>query len=193
VCNSILDLIQSEGGNFNVYDMTKSCEGSLCYAQIETVAQYLSQPEVLSALHVNPEIKQWTACNSSVYTAIATDDWFDQEAFVVPVALDAGIRIQIYAGRNDWICNHVGNALWLSQIPWNSIGEYNAAPHKIWSSADGKTVKGYQQAYGPLSFVSITDAGHMSPADQPANVAEMFAAFLNNQPLTNPPPPSRRR
>jgi hypothetical protein len=32
VCNSILDIIQTKGGNFNVYDVTKSCSADLCYA-----------------------------------------------------------------------------------------------------------------------------------------------------------------
>jgi hypothetical protein len=68
-------------------------------------------------------------------------------------------------------------------------------------------VKGYQQTYGSLSFVSVVGAGHMGnqiyyflicffivckicsvvPHDQPANALEMVMSFVNNQQLPNPP------
>ena len=137
-------------------------------------------------MNVAPFFTKWVSCNSSVYSAIATPDWFNQEEYTIPVLLDE-IRVQIYAGANDWICNHQGNYLWVSQMDWNGKGEWNSAPRKVWSSADGKTVKGYQQSYGPLSFVTVTNAGHMVPHDQPQNSWEMLMAFLNDTPLPNPP------
>ena len=137
-------------------------------------------------MNVAPFFTKWVSCNSSVYNAIATPDWFNQEEYTIPVLLDE-IRVQIYAGANDWICNHQGNYLWVSQMDWNGKGEFNSAPRKVWSSADGKTVKGYQQSYGPLSFVTVTNAGHMVPHDQPQNSWEMLMAFLNDTPLPNPP------
>merc|ERR1712000_513618 len=99
------------GGNFNVYDVTKSCNFDLCYQGIADVATYLDQPAVLKALNVAPFFTKWVSCNSSVYSAIATPDWFNQEEYTIPVLLDE-IRVQIYAGANDWICNHQGNYLW---------------------------------------------------------------------------------
>ena len=160
VCNQVMNMVLEAAGNINVYDMQKSCDTALCYPGIADVKTYLDQPAVLKALNVAPWFTQWTSCNNSVYGPIATPDWYNQEEYTVPVLLDS-IRILIYAGRNDFICNHASNYAWVSDMDWNLKGEWNAAPHKVWSSADGKTVKGYVQAYGPLSFVSVTAAGHM--------------------------------
>jgi carboxypeptidase C (cathepsin A) len=91
-------------------------------AGISTVAQYLSQASVLQSLHVAPNITKWESCNSEVYTKIATPDWFNQEEYTIPVLLDA-YRVMIYAGVNDWICNHQGNYKWVSDMNWNGKGE----------------------------------------------------------------------
>lgn len=191
VCNSILDIIQTAAGNINVYDLSKSCVADLCYQGITDVANYLSQPSVLKALNVAPNFTKWESCNTEVYNKIATPDWFNQEEYTIPVLLDA-YRVQIYAGKMDWICNHQGNYKWVSQMDWNGKGEFNAAQRKVWSDVTGKEVKGYQQAYDNLSFVWVNDAGHMVPHDQPANALEMVSHFINNKPLQNPPPPKKK-
>ena len=212
VCNQVMNMVLEAAGNINVYDMQKSCDTALCYPGIADVKTYLDQPAVLKALNVAPWFTQWTSCNNSVYGPIATPDWYNQEEYTVPVLLDS-IRILIYAGLNDFVCCAAGNYAWVSDMDWNLKGEWNAAPHKVWSSADGKTVKGYVQAYGPLSFVSVTAAGHMVrtnqpisislflhcsfspkvPHDQPQNAWEMFYAFLNDTPLPSPPANKRLR
>lgn len=185
-CQSILDTIQSVAGNFNVYDVTKSCVADLCYAGMTDVNTYLNRADVMKALGVAPFITQWTSCNNTVYGAIATPDWFNQEAYTIPFLLDS-YRVMIVAGQNDWICNHLGNQYWVSKLDWNHRGNYNAAPRNVWSSPDGLLVKGYVQQYGPLSFVSVVNAGHMVPHDQPANALEYFRNFLFQQPFQQPP------
>lgn len=122
VCQSILDGIQQVGGNFNVYDVTKSCIGSLCY-DMDNVQRYLNQSSLLTALGVNKNITGWVSCNGDVYQAIATPDWFNQEAYTIPVLLDK-YRVMIYAGVNDWICNHQGNYHWVTELDWNHRGSF---------------------------------------------------------------------
>ena len=124
VCNSLLTTVQTVGGNFNVYDVTKSCIGNLCYAGLADVSTYLSRADVLAALHVAPSVTNWTvssspfchfcfpeavrkACDATVYQKIATPDWFLQEEYVIPFLMDS-YRVLIYNGVNDFICCHAG-------------------------------------------------------------------------------------
>ena len=102
ICNSILDTVQTVGGNFNVYDVTRSCLGDLCYPQMADVATYLNLPAVFQAFQVSSNVASWQSCNGPVYNAIATPDWFLQEQYVVPFLLDQ-MRVLIYNGVNDWV------------------------------------------------------------------------------------------
>ncbi len=63
ICSSIPDAIQQAAGNFNVYDVTKTCEGSLCY-DMDPMTRYLNLPSVMRALGVRTS--SWTACNDTV-------------------------------------------------------------------------------------------------------------------------------
>merc|ERR1711991_820092 len=126
----------------------------------QNVIAYLSQPALLKALGVVSNITKWESCSGAVYQAIAGPDWFNQESYTIPVLLDE-YRVMIYNGMNDWICNHQGNYHWVTEMQWNHQGEFNNAPHNVWSSVDGKTVKGYNQKHGNLEFTWVVGAGHM--------------------------------
>jgi hypothetical protein len=62
VCDSLLSTVQTAGGNFNVYDVTKSCLGDLCYPGLADLSSYLNRPDVLAALHVAPNVSTWQVC-----------------------------------------------------------------------------------------------------------------------------------
>lgn len=157
VCQSIPGTIQNAGGNFNVYDVTKTCDGPLCY-NMTAMTMYLNQPAVMQALGVRTS--QWTACNDTVYAAIATPDWFNQEAYTIPVLLDY-YRVMIYAGVEDWICNHQGNYKWVSELSWNGSPEFANATRLPWLNSATGHIDGYEQSSGNLRFVAVNNAGHM--------------------------------
>lgn len=77
----------------------------------------------------------------------------------IPAMLQAGVRVMIYAGAEDFICNWVGNQRWVDSLPWYGKGQWAATTEQDWM-VDGESA-GTAKAVGPLSFVKVDAAGHM--------------------------------
>ena len=48
-------------------------------------------------------------------------DWMHNFDPPIPAMLQSGIRVMIYAGVEDFICNWVGNQRWVDSLPWYDI------------------------------------------------------------------------
>lgn len=77
----------------------------------------------------------------------------------VAALLDRGVRVLIYVGRNDWICNHLGNEAWTTQFEWSGHVEFASQPLREWS-VDGQKAGFTRKAKG-LTYASVDGAGHM--------------------------------
>lgn len=53
----------------------------------------------------------------SVYQDMLSD-WMHNFDPPIPAMLQSGIRVMIYAGVEDFICNWVGNQRWVDSLPW---------------------------------------------------------------------------
>ena len=89
------------------------------------------------------------------------------------------IRVLIYAGDADFICNWIGNKAWAVDLEWAHGAEFAAAPDEEWT-VDG-AVAGKRRTVSGFSFVQVYDAGHMVPLDQPENALAMANAFMRNK------------
>lgn len=82
-----------------------------------------------------------------------------QSAKVFPEMLEDGVRVMIYAGDQDLICNWLGNRRWVDALQWAGAGDWAAAEDCEWQV--GGSPAGRIRQAGPLSFVQVYDAGHM--------------------------------
>src|SRR5882762_6302969 len=76
-----------------------------------TIAKYLDQPSIRALLGVDPSVtKNMSACDPGVSSAFAKahDSLHISEDYVGGL-LERGVRVLIYVGVLDWICNWVGN------------------------------------------------------------------------------------
>ena len=94
----------------------------------------------------------------------------------IPDQLAGGIRVLIYAGDQDFICNWLGNHAWVNELPWAHQGEFASAPVTNWTVAG--VAAGTRQNAANLTFLRVYDAGHMVPRDQPARSLAMVNAFM---------------
>ena len=46
--------------------------------------------------------------------------------------LNDGVRVMIYAGDQDLICNWLGNRRWVDALPWSGAAEWAAAEDCDW-------------------------------------------------------------
>lgn len=163
----------------NVYDYRKKCEGPLCY-DFSRMEEYLNQPHVRKALGVGK--RRWEACSMSVHEDMMSD-WGHSFDSVLPEMLEAGVKVMIYAGNKDLICNVLGNRRWVDTLKWSRSDEWAVAENKTWK-VDGEKA-GTVTEVGPLSFVVVNDAGHMVPMDKPANALDMIQKFVSGKSVTS--------
>jgi cathepsin A (carboxypeptidase C) len=77
--------------------------------------------------------------------------------------LEDGIRVLIYAGDVDFICNWMGNKAWTQALNWSGKTDFNAAQDYNWEYGSDKTIGGkIRQAdaatgNGGLTFMQVWD------------------------------------
>ena len=86
------------------YDIRKKCEGPLCY-DFSNVETLMNKRTVKDALGVGDI--EFVSCSNEVHNALAQDLMKNFEVDI-PELLEDGIKVLIYAGEFDLICNWLG-------------------------------------------------------------------------------------
>ena len=155
---------------FNNYDITKPCQGPLCY-NFGFVDTFMNLHKVKNALGV-PQDKLWQDCNAPVGQYMAKYDWIKNSASKFKNLLENGLKVLLYHGELDMICNWVGGELAANSIEW--FGEVQ------WQSATWHNVGyGLKREYMNFAFIKFSDSGHMVPMDQPENAYKMIKWFID--------------
>ncbi|KAF1788040.1 Serine carboxypeptidase [Phytophthora cactorum] len=98
----------------------------------------------------------------------------------VKLLLDAGVRVLIYAGDADLMCNWVGNQAWVMALDWSGKTEFNNAPSRPFVTSEA-TDSGRVRSFENLAFIRVFNSGHMVPMDQPVVSFEMINKFFQNK------------
>eukprot|EP00759_Apiculatamorpha_spiralis_P037250 PhF_6_TR37177/c0_g1_i1/m.54762 len=166
-----------EATGMNPYDIRIKCAvPPLCY-DMTNVATYLNTASVQQALGAQGT---WQSCNFDV-NSMFSKDWMVNYQTQLPDLLNSNIRVLIYAGDVDFICNWLGNKAWTLQLPWPGRTAFNAAPDSPYQ-VNGKTVGELRTAKG-FSFLRVYNAGHMVPMNQPAAALGLFNNFIHPKKL----------
>lgn len=160
----------------NVYNIREPCVvPGLCY-NFTDVSTFYNKPSTQQALGVN---KKWTSCNMWVNAGFNSDWMRDFDIPYVTDLLANDIRVLIYAGNLDFICNWLGNQAWTLELDWpGQEGFNNAVPHSWGTNSTGQP-GGLARTYGGLTFMQVYEAGHLVPMDQPKFAQEMFNNFVS--------------
>lgn len=177
--NAMIGPFQKTGKN--VYDIRTDCDPSnpLCYSILNDIEIYLNLESVQTILGVD---KTYEGCTRSVNMKfLFNGDWMKPFVRHIPVLLEKGIQVLIYAGDADYICNWIGNKAWVTELEWfGSEGFRNATDYEWISKTTGKSA-GEVRSYGHLTFIRVYNAGHMVPYDQPEHSYEMIKTWFYMQ------------
>jgi len=164
----------------NLYDVRQQCEHPpLCY-DFSRTSKFLNLPATQAELGVK---REWSSCNMQVNGKFRAD-WMHSFKSIIPALLSAKVRVLVYAGEMDYICNYMGNKAWTLALEWVGKSEFVAEGDHKWMVA-GKQAGLARSAQG-FTFLQVHEAGHMVPLDQPENSLTMFRSFLDNEPFYSP-------
>ncbi|KAG6873260.1 hypothetical protein C0995_001034 [Termitomyces sp. Mi166 len=171
----------------NPYDISKDCEGEpgdLCYRVTRHISNYLDSNSTRSLLGVDPSVPTpYAICSDPV--ALAFDASNDQQQTVTPLhvtaLLERQVRVLIYVGTYDWICNWVGNERWTRALEWSGQREFVGRELSVWE-VEGRRAGVTRSARG-LTFATIEGAGHMVPYDKPKEALALINRWLANEEL----------
>ncbi|KAL4462597.1 hypothetical protein ABPG74_000427 [Tetrahymena malaccensis] len=159
---------------FNVYDIRKQCLGSLCY-NMTNLDNFLARDDVKSALGVSG--RNWEECSSRVHQALQNDIFVGYSSYVAQI-LESGIKVLIYSGDQDFICNYIGGLTWVTQMQWTKQSEFQSAQFEDYI-VNGKSA-GQIKSAGILQFLRVYQAGHQVPMDQPEVALAILNQFISN-------------
>lgn len=129
-------------------------------------------------LGVDKDKGSYETCSWRVHGAFAAQlDNANPTWLYVSQLLERRIRVLNYVGTLDFVCNYMGNEKWMEALSWSGKQGYNDAKKRDWHGPDGK-VAGWTKSHGDLSMLTIYNAGHMVPMDQPENAATFFEKWL---------------
>ncbi|PLW15478.1 hypothetical protein PCASD_18973 [Puccinia coronata f. sp. avenae] len=185
----------------NPYDVRQGCDrqaNPLCYDEMNWIENYLNRDDVRSELGVPSDLK-FESCNLDVNRAFQmSGDNMHNSADLIPEILNSGVRLLIYAGEDDFMCNYLGNERWMMALETEFSDEFRHKAHKYYSryslqgnatvvQEDSPGHVGMVRSAGPgagnLTYVSLRESGHMVPHDQPEIASELINKWLQNQPL----------
>ncbi|OQR92826.1 hypothetical protein THRCLA_22360 [Thraustotheca clavata] len=106
----------------------ENCTGSGldCVDNLSHPTLFLNKPEVQHKLGVS---KIWEMLNMKVNQAFVLDNMKDY-VFFVPILLAHNVRVMIYAGDADLMCNWIGNQAWTKALKWPGKAAFDNATVK---------------------------------------------------------------
>ncbi|KAJ8515289.1 hypothetical protein ONZ45_g7265 [Pleurotus djamor] len=144
---------------------------------------YLSRPDVRDLLGVDPSVrKNFTISNPNVHEAFGlTLDMLHPTVDHIAALLERNVRVLIYVGSYDWICNWLGNQKWTLEMEWSGKEEFGKKELVDWT-VNGKFAGKARSAKG-LTFATVHGAGHMVPYDKAVESLEMIKRWMSGQAL----------
>ncbi|KAL4789281.1 Alpha/Beta hydrolase protein [Aspergillus venezuelensis] len=182
-----------ENGKRNPYDDRKACKHNppICEDIITSRhAQYLNQPWVKEHLGKPPNF---------TFKGLDFDLnmlWAQNKQSTLPTTREMSflldktdVRILALNGNNDILVNTEGQIRVYDSLPWSGMARYRLAKFSDWfytkrkgaflTAVKAGQVKGVKNK---LRLVTVQEAGHASPADQPEAIAFVVQCWVNGAP-----------
>jgi carboxypeptidase C (cathepsin A) len=125
------------------------------------ISHFLDRPDIRATLGVDPLVSEnFSSCSATVGAAFsAAQDHLHGSTDYVGALLARQVRVLVYVGTYDWICNWIGNEAWTLALDWHGQQDFAALPLREWH-VDGHVAGKTRSAHG-LTFVTVDAAGHM--------------------------------
>jgi carboxypeptidase C (cathepsin A) len=96
-------------------------------------------------------------------------DGMHNSALLLPDLINEGVRLLVYAGNADAMCNYIGNERWVNELETKFTSEFQATTPLPWVTLKGGKVAGVVRAAGGggvtagnVTFVTVYEVGLIS-------------------------------
>ncbi|THH02964.1 hypothetical protein EW145_g6648 [Phellinidium pouzarii] len=166
---------------YDYHDISRKCDTDVdCYPEHQDIEAYLNSPSTRMELGVDPAFGRFNLMNPKLSVSFwRNGDQLHETKLYVAELLARGVKVLVYAGSYDFICNWIGNERWTLEMEWAGKEAFSTTPLRDWLVGDepaGKT-----RASGNLTFATIQGAGHMAPHDKPIESLEMLKRWLADE------------
>ncbi|KAI0079536.1 serine carboxypeptidase [Panus rudis PR-1116 ss-1] len=178
----------------NPYDVRKKCDrskdGDLCYKQMGWIETWMNDASNKKALGV-PADRDFESCNMEVNQAFfGQGDGMRNSAALLPELVNEGVRLLVYAGDADAMCNFIGNEAWMEKLEHNFHEEFAKKKSSPWTTLHSgalageiRSAGGDGETSGNVTFARVYAAGHMVPWDRPEAAFDLFTRWVLDVPL----------
>ena len=130
------------------------------------VEEYLNQMRVKDALGF-PASFEYKAHSFAISEAYNDNgEAFRPTTRQLAAVLDAGIRLLVLNGNDDWLLNTPGQMLQYDRLLWGGLADYRVAKWRD-LGPEGVAADGFWKGTpdGSMVFVGVDGAGHTAPGD----------------------------
>jgi carboxypeptidase C (cathepsin A) len=184
---NVISAMSANATGRNPYDVRESCDWvdfGFCHG-IPHIEAFLAQVRVLKFLNVD---RDWVAGSEEVSENFIVDYLQPLDSYVADL-LNDHVRVLLYVGDADTMCNYAGNEAWIDALDWKGKTAFNAAEEKPFLAQDllnpaaPLTDAGVVRAFDNLALVRVFNAGHMVPNHQPVASLDLINRFFKDEAL----------
>ncbi|CEG48350.1 serine protease family [Plasmopara halstedii] len=167
----------------NPYDIRLPCKThgvDTEFYDMSYVSEYINAPNVREFLGLDSKlVGEWQQSNLNIHDALlkSASPAKPFDSYVADL-LNAGVRVLIYAGDADLVCNWHGIEAWTLALQWKGKDGFNAAQETSFITTNGTTAGLLRSFANQLTFLRIFSSGHFMLKDQPAVALDMLNKFL---------------
>jgi len=149
-------------------------------SKIDESLDGLMNGPIREKLGIIPDDVTWGGQSDDVFDAQA-GDFMKPVVHVVDSALkETGLRVIVYQGQLDLICDTKGAMDWVQQFTWDQLGNYNGATRRAFTKPEDGQTDMFVKAFNRFKFYWVLGGGHAIAADCPMTAYRMFDRILNN-------------
>ncbi|UZJ52960.1 hypothetical protein CBS101457_002280 [Exobasidium rhododendri] len=122
------------------------------------------------------------SCSDNVYKNFAkTGDGAKSSMYAVKDLLENDVRVLLYAGERDFICNYLGIDAWTRDLEWSGAQDFRKAELVAWHKPQEDVEAGLHRTFGNMTFLTVHHSGHFVPYDQPEASLKMFNSWVHDK------------
>jgi len=178
ICMGSFYYFAKYAGIVNVYDITRDNTDD---KMMDVVSEFMKDCEVQKIYGIKKCKKIEGLCDNTVYEYMIWD-------FCTSITSSleytlSKIKVLIYYGVNDYICNWIGGERLVNSLNWSGQKEFNKVSYTEYKKDN--VIIGERRLYDKLSFVKVKGAGHLVPTDKGEASLLLLRDFIDYKPPNN--------